>query len=161
MKENVLDVLLFLFEHYMDEDTELNPDQKELSEELTQAGFAAEDINKAFSWLDGLSHLQDSQLEQQDQDQTRKSTRIFSEQEKKKFSKESIGFLIFLDNIVAFDSNIREMIIDRAMALEAPEIDLEDLKWVMLLVLFNQPGQEAAFAWVEDVVLQESLSSIH
>ena len=159
MKENVLDVLLFLFEHYMDEDTELNPDQKELSEELTQAGFAPEDINKAVSWLDGLSHLQDSQLEQHSQ--TTKSTRIFSEEEKKKFSKESIGFLIFLDNIVAFESNIREMIIDRAMALEAPEIDLEDLKWVMLLVLFNQPGQEAAFAWVEDVVLQESLSSIH
>ena len=61
----------------------------------------------------------------------------------------------------AIDNNIREMIIDRAMALESPEIDLDDLKWVMLLVLFNQPGQEAAFAWVEDVVLQESLSSIH
>jgi len=159
MKENVLDVLLFLFEHYMDEDTEIDPDKKELSEELTQAGFAPVDINKAFSWLDGLSHLQDSQLEQRNQ--TTKSIRIYSEQEKKKFSKESIGFLIFLDNIGAFENNIREMVIDRAMALESPEIELEDLKWVMLLVLFNQPGQEAAFAWVEDVVLQESLSSIH
>ena len=159
MKENVLDVLMFLFEHYMDEDTEVNPDKQELLDELTQAGFATVDINKAFSWLEGLSDLQESKLEQNGQNI--KSVRIFTEQEKKKFSKDSIGFLIFLDNIGAFDENIREMIIDRAMALESPEIDLEDLKWVMLLVLFNQPGQEAAFAWVEDVVLQESLSSIH
>lgn len=159
MKENVLDVLMFLFEHYMDEDTDVNPDRKELSDELTQAGFALSDINKAFTWLDGLSNLQNIQLEQQFQ--SIKSIRIFTEEEKKKFSKESLGFLMFLDNMGAFDKNIREMIIDRAMALESPEIDLEDLKWVMLLVLFNQPGQEAAFAWVEDVVLQESLSSIH
>jgi Smg protein len=159
MKENVLDVLLFLFEHYMDEDTETSPDKTELSDELTQAGFEPSDINKAFSWLDGLSNLQDSQQNQSVQNT--KSIRIYSELEKKKFSRDAIGFLIFLDNIGAFENSIREMIIDRAMALESPEIELEDLKWVMLLVLFNQPGQEAAFAWVEDVVLQESLSSIH
>lgn len=159
MKENVLDVLMFLFEHYMDDDRDINPDRKELSDELAQAGFATHDISKAFSWLDGLTSLQESQLEQNTR--SIKPIRVFTEEEKKKFNKESIGFLIFLDNMGAFDNNIREMIIDRAMALESPEIDLEDLKWVMLLVLFNQPGQEAAFAWVEDVVLQESLSSIH
>lgn len=159
MKENVLDVLMFLFEHYMDDNSSIEPNRKELSDELTQAGFAIHDINKAFSWLDGLSNLQDSKLEQFTPNV--KSVRIFTEEEKKKFSKDCIGFLLFLDNMGAIDNNVREMIIDRAMALESPEIDLDDLKWVMLLVLFNQPGQEAAFAWVEDVVLQESLSSIH
>ena len=159
MKENVLDVLMFLFEHYMDNDTEINPDRNTISDELASAGFDMSDVNKAFNWLDGLTNLQDLQLDQSMG--SSKSTRIYTEEEKKKFSKDSIGFLMFLDNIGAFDNSIREMIIDRAMALEAPEIDIEDLKWVMLLVLFNQPGQEAAFAWVEDVVLQESLSSIH
>ncbi len=159
MKENVLDVLMFLFEHYMDDGRDTIPERKELIDELTQAGFAASDVSKAFSWLDGLTNLQESETEQYAQNI--KSIRIFTEEEKNKFSKDCIGFLIFLDNMGALDNNIREMIIDRAMALESPEIDLEDLKWVMLLVLFNQPGQEAAFAWVEDVVLQESLSSIH
>ena len=30
------------------------------------------------------------------------------------------------------------------------EITLEDMKWVVLMVLFNQPGQEANYAWMED-----------
>ena len=158
MKENVLDVLMFLFEHYMDAEEDINPNRKELSDELSEAGFAISDIDKAFHWLDGLTNLQAFPVDQRTGVQ---SVRIFSEEEKKKLSKESIGFLMFLDNIRAIDRSVREMIIDRAMALESPEIDLEDLKWVMLLVLFNQPGQEAAFAWVEDVVLQDSLSSIH
>ena len=72
-----------------------------------------------------------------------------------------MGFLLFLDNIGAFDMHVREMIIDRVMALETSEIDLEQLKWVMLLVLFNQPGQEAAFAWIEDVMFEEASNSVH
>ena len=43
----------------------------------------------------------------------------------------------------------REVVIDRAMALDQDEVDLDDLKWVVLMVLFNQPGAEAAFAWME------------
>ena len=112
---------MFLFEHYMDENQGINPDRKELLDELTQAGFAAPDIGKAFSWLDGLTNLQESKLEQYTKHI--KSVRVFTEDEKKKLSKDCIGFLLFLDNMGAFDNNIREMIIDRAMALESPEID--------------------------------------
>ncbi|MDX2418167.1 MAG: DUF494 family protein, partial [Xanthomonadales bacterium] len=32
------------------------------------------------------------------------------------------------------------------------EITLEDLKWVVRMVLFNQPGPEANFAWREDLM---------
>ena len=34
----------------------------------------------------------------------------------------------------------------------AAEIDVEQIKWVVLMVLFNQPGQEANFAWMEDLM---------
>ena len=47
------------------------------------------------------------------------------------------------------------MVIDRVMALEAEEIDLEQLKWVVLMVLFNQPGQEQAYDLLEDWVVSE------
>ena len=42
--------------------------------------------------------------------------------------------------------------LDRLLALETDEITLEDMKWVVLMVLFNQPGQEANFAWMEDLM---------
>ena len=159
MKENILDVLMYLFDNYMEEGSDAKPDRESLSVELQEAGFSLQEVDKALSWLEGLSSLQQS--DDLNGTRNKKSLRVFSEQEKQKLDPDCMGFILFLDNIGAFDLNIREMIIDRVMALETSEIDLEQLKWVILLVLFNQPGQEAAFAWIEDVVFEEFSSSIH
>ena len=68
---------------------------------------------------------------------------------------------MFLEQTAVLDHNTREMVIDRVMALESEEIDLEQLKWVVLMVLFNQPGREAAYAWMEDLVFDEMPGIIH
>jgi Smg protein len=47
------------------------------------------------------------------------------------------------------------------MALEDEDMDLDQLKWVILMVLFNQPGSEAAYAWMEDLVFDEAAGSLH
>jgi Smg protein len=49
----------------------------------------------------------------------------------------------------------RELVVERVMALDVEEISLEQLKWVMLMVLFNQPGQETAYDALEDMVLDQ------
>ncbi len=159
MKENVLDVLMYLFDNYMDEDDDIRPDRESLASELRSAGFSLQEIDKALSWLEGLSSLQESNS--LIPSINKQSIRIFSEQEKEKLDTDCQGFILFLDNLGAFELHIREIIIDRVMALETDDIDLEQLKWVILLVLFNQPGQEAAFAWIEDVVFEEFSSSLH
>jgi Smg protein len=46
----------------------------------------------------------------------------------------------------------RERVIERAMAIESEELSADDVKWVVLLVLLNQPGQENAFALMEELV---------
>jgi Smg protein len=46
----------------------------------------------------------------------------------------------------------RELVIERALALDVDEVDVEQLKWVVLLVLSSQPGQELAFARFESVM---------
>ena len=55
----------------------------------------------------------------------------------------------------------RELIIDRVMALDSAEIDVEHVKWVVLMVLFSQPGEEAAFARMEDLVFDEHEGTVH
>ena len=55
MKENVLDVLMYLFETYIDTEEEPEPDQNELRDELTRAGFGDSEIDRALDWLDGLA----------------------------------------------------------------------------------------------------------
>jgi len=42
------------------------------------------------------------------------------------------------------------------MALGEDEIDVERLKWIVLLVLFAKPGEEQAFAWMEDLVFDDA-----
>ena len=54
-----------------------------------------------------------------------------------------------------------EILIDRLLALESADIDVEQIKWVVLMVLFSQPGQEHAYARMEDLVFEEGSGSIH
>jgi Smg protein len=59
------------------------------------------------------------------------------------------------------DSYLRELVLDRVMALETEDVDLDTIKWVILMVLFNQPGQEAAYAWVEDFIINDISTALH
>jgi len=148
MKENMFDVLMYLFEHYyMDEETEFNPDRESLHIELMEAGFPSKDINQAFEWLEGLAVQHPVQTPQ-----TENALRIYSAQETERLETESRGFLLFLEQMGILTPEARERVIDRAMALETDDFDLGQLKWVVLMVLFNQPGAEAAYAWMEDLV---------
>ena len=94
MKENVFDVLMYLFENYMDEGTEFQPDQEALTFELTQAGFHRGEIRKAFSWLDGLSTLRENST---GQPQAARSAAIrhYSPKEQERLDEECRGYLHF------------------------------------------------------------------
>lgn len=158
MKENILDVLMYLFENYMNDEIEFDTDEESLRVELQEAGFQQAEITKAFQWLEGLV---DKQSADDHALLNAASMRIYTPEESDKLDLESRGFLLFLEQTGVLDHNTRELVIDRVMALEADEIDLEQLKWVVLMVLFNQPGREAAFAWMEDLVFEEATGILH
>ncbi|MDT8386914.1 MAG: DUF494 family protein [Thiogranum sp.] len=151
MKETMFDVLMYLFEHYyMDEETDFSPDRESLHSELVEAGFPSSDINRAFEWLEDLSE----QHHQIDSPQTENAIRLFSDRECERLDTESRGFLLFLEQMGILLPDARERVIERAMALETDDFDIGQLKWVILMVLFNQPGAEAAYAWMEDLVFE-------
>ena len=159
MKETVFDVLMYLFDNYFEEDYEINSDQESLKYELVQAGFGDNQVRKAFDWLEGLALQKD--LIQSDNLTENSTLRMYSEREMEKLDVKCRGFLIFLEQSGVLDAFDREVVIDRAMALEAEEIDLQQLKWVVLMVLLNQPGKEAAFTWMEDIVMDDTQSGLH
>jgi len=152
MKENVLDLLMYLFENYIYDEPEAEPDRDSLSESLEQAGFSRGEIDRAFVWLDGLAdQRQLPELGSHSDD----PVRLYSTEESRRIDVEARGFLMYLENSGVVDAAHRELILDRLVALDAEEIGLEDLKWVVLMVLFNQPGQEANYAWMEDLMFDE------
>ena len=157
MKETILDVLLFLFENYFYDDPDAVRDRDSLQNGLIQAGFSPTEISKAFDWLDELANQRPILAEPR----ANGPVRVFVEAELDRLDRECLGFLMFLEQHGVLDGDQRELVIDRAMALDQEEVDLDDLKWVVLMVLFNQPGAEAAFAWMENQIFGDDPEPIH
>ncbi len=159
MKETVFDVLMYLFDNYFEEYYEINSDQESLKFELKRAGFGDRQVNKAFDWLDGLALQRD--LIQTGNLTENETIRIFNGREMEKLDTECRGFILFLEQTGVLDPSDREVVIDRFMALDAEEVSMQQLKWVVLMVLLNQPGKEAAFTWMEDKVMDDIDSGLH
>ena len=160
MKENVFDVLIYLFENYMEQGPEFHPDRQALTHELAEAGFRKPEIRKAFTWLEGLSAQRQTQREPAVQ-RDPGSLRSYHPVELGKLDADSRGFLLFMEQNGVLDASLREVVIDRVMALDLDEVSLEQLKWIVLMVLFNQPGQEQAYALIEDLVYDELQGHLH
>jgi len=158
MNENVVDILIYLYENYMDGEQAPPSDQNELRDELTQAGFPVAEIEKAFDWLDDLAYNSQSFSGTAHRKQ---SMRIYTEDEQSRLDIDSRGLLVFLEQNHILNQTARELVIERALALDTPFITEEELKWIVLLVLMNQPGQEAAFARMEDMVYNEVPEFLH
>lgn len=159
MKETVLDVLMYIFDNYMEDDVEFVPDQEFLKSHLIEVGFLGYQIDKAFAWLEGLAEKREYMGSMDLLDTP--SLRLFNDQELDRLDSGCRGFLLFLEQAKVLGSHERELVIDRIMALESNEIDLQQLKWVVLMVLFNQPDKEAAITWMEDIVMDDINANLH
>ncbi|NOQ93246.1 MAG: DUF494 family protein [Methylophaga sp.] len=159
MKENVIDVLLYLFENYIDTDDTNKPDKDTLELELERVGFQQLEVNKAFDWLESMTVVSEDSLEKSKSADL--ALRLYSKQEMERLDTECRGYLLFLEQVGVLDSATREVVIERVMALDADEIDLDQMKWVVLMVLFYQPGREEAYAWMEDLVFEDLEAVVH
>ena len=155
MKEDIFDVLIYLFENYLDGDSDNYPDTDEIASELLDAGFHQPDVSRAFDWLESLAEA-DSIAPA-----VSSSFRIFSHQEVTVFDLECRDFMMFLEHSGILTPANREIAIDRAMALKEEEITLDKLKWIVLMVLLSQPGDSAAFSRMEDIVYDLIPTSLH
>jgi Smg protein len=151
MKESVLDILIHLFENFLDADDDSAPSRNALKQELEQAGYPEADIERALAWLESLAADPDRAMNEG----TARAVRVFSGHEQVRLDTDVRGYLLHLENLGILSAAQREVVIDRLLALEADDIDIEQLKWVVLMVLFSQPGQENAYQRMEDLVYDE------
>jgi Smg protein len=157
MKDSVLDILIHLFENFLDAEDDSTPDRETLKQELEQAGYPEADIERALVWLESLASDPDRVLAEG----TARAVRVFSGQEQVRLDTDVRGYLLHLENLGILSAAQREVVIDRLLALEADDIDIEQLKWVVLMVLFSQPGQENAYQRMEDLVFDERRDAMH
>jgi Smg protein len=153
MKESVLDILIYLFENYVDSEVDASPepDRDTLKTELEQAGFPDGEIDQALAWLESLS----TSPVRNNPVPTSRSIRVFEASECARLDLACRGYIMHLENLGILSPVQREWVIDRLLALTAEEIDIEQVKWVVLMVLFSQPDEANAYARMEDLVFEE------
>ena len=156
IKQTVVDVLMFLFERFLDEESDSLDEREAVASSLEEMGFQNKEIDEAFNWLEDLALLQgDANYAPVNNS----SIRVFSEEEKAVLNEESIGFLMYLEQASILTPITRELILDRVIALDH-ELDTEQLKWIVLIVLHSHPGEENAFAWMESIMFDENIEYI-
>ena len=101
MKQTVIDILIYLFENYVDDEIELDSDGDRLRSELSEAGFEAGQVTKAFDWLQELAVQQDTDGTQVAAAAT--SMRVYSVEEQQRLDAECRGFLYFLEQSGVLD----------------------------------------------------------
>ncbi len=159
MKENMIDVLTYLFDNYLDLDWGVMGNENTLLGELEEAGFSVQEIDKAFDWLGQLVDLDVRSMDFMSRPE--RSLRILTPEEAGKLDLECQGMLIALERSGYLDPVVREIIIDRAMALEVERITLSDFKRIIGLVMLNRCWSDDVVAWVENLVYEPDQHVLH
>jgi Smg protein len=156
----MFEILMFLFENYMeDRGCSFKIDNDVLTIELEKIGFDPYDITRALGWLDGLSQLQT--LVAVNPGLSTLALRHYLPEEAERLGVAGQGLLLFLEQMRILDPATREVAIDRIMALDPREVSLGRIKWVVLLVLFNQPEKRTALILMQDMILTDAFDVLH
>jgi len=151
----MFEVLVFMFKNYFANQTIL--DDAEMEQELSEAGFEQDDILSAFNWFESMkSMLNTSEL---DYAHAKTAIRIFTANESKRIDTESLGFLIFLQQANVINDVERDLVIDRAMALNKTKISIEETRWITMIALWSQ-GRDKDYSFVEDALFNPRGSTI-
>jgi len=151
----MFDILVFLFESYFNAGSYPDPDK--LSVKLSAAGFEDDDINRALTWLSGLTQLSAADYPASI---NKSGLRSYASLEIQSISIEGLQFISFWEFNKLITPVEREMIIDRAVAFDRDCLPLDKVKLITLMVLWNQ-HEELDPLLVEDLLTPVNSSQIH
>ncbi|QCI22321.1 DUF494 family protein [Buchnera aphidicola] len=157
----MFNVLIYLFETYVYSKPKISIDYDNLTKDLSNAGFQKRDIYNALCWLKKLSCYKKNIISSINLLSKQMSIRIYTQEESFKLNSDCRGFILFLEQLEILTLDTREIIIDRIMELDVNEINLEDLKWIILIILFTIPGCEIVYKKLENLLFNFKEEIIH
>lgn len=157
----MFDILVYLYETYYRPET--CPDSIALAKKLSSVGFDDEEIMEALNWLSGLADSTRQLAANAEIEVAPRLTsqtqgfRIFTEDENRHLGCQALGFIHYLHNAGLIDAQQREVIIDRAMAIDESPISLAKLKVVVLMMLWSL-GSEPGMLMLDELLLSQEAS---
>ena len=127
------DILVYLFENCQQH--EVSDEKERVAKKLSAAGFEESDISEALTWLAGVARgphrsfapLPDSGA----------AFRAYAPKELAKLDADCRGLLIYFEQSGILNPQTRETVIDRALAATGNGLTIEQLKLVILMVLWK------------------------
>jgi Smg protein len=135
----MFEVLVFVYENYWRGDA--CPELPQLERKLSAHGFEPDEIHEALVWLDGLNLVAENTSVQMGHVQAAApssgSLRVYSTSEQDHLGAECLGFISFLESSGVLPPAMREIVLDRAMAVTEGPMTLDDLKIIVLMVYWR------------------------
>ncbi len=128
------DILVYVFENC--QQTEIAHESDRVAKKLSAAGFEDADISEALHWLAGV--LRAPQAAVAEFPDARRSFRAFAPRELAKLDAQCRGFLLTLEHSGLLNPMTRELVLERSLAAAGDSLTLEQLKLIVLMVLWNQ-----------------------
>jgi Smg protein len=139
----MFEVLVFVYENYWRGDA--CPEPHQLERKLSAHGFEPDEIHQALVWLDGLN-LAAENIVLPPETETESSwapqpsdasMRVYSVAEQDHLGAECLGFISFLESSGVLPAPLREIVMDRAMAVPEAPVQLDALKIIVLMVYWR------------------------
>ncbi|MEO8145955.1 MAG: DUF494 domain-containing protein [Betaproteobacteria bacterium] len=128
------DILVYLFENCQQH--ELSNEKDRVAKKLSAAGFEESDISEALTWLAGVAREPHRSLAPLPESGA--AFRVYAPKELARLDAECRGLLIYFEQSGILSPQTREYVIERALAATGEGLTIEQLKLVVLMVLWNQ-----------------------
>jgi Smg protein len=141
----MFDILVYLYETYYRPDA--CPEPAALARKLLAVGFDDVEISEALDWLEGLNELAG---EEHAEAEASTGTRYYVDEEYTELGSAAIGFIQFLESAGVLSPLQREIVIERALAVDESPVTLGKLKIIVLMLLWSQ-GKEPDALMFDDL----------
>ena len=141
----MFDILVYLYETYYRPDA--CPEPAALAKKLSAVGFDDVEISEALVWLNDLAAMAGGE---QSLATASSGTRFYVRQELDVLGASAVGFIQFLESAGLLSPLQREIVIERALALDEAPVSLGKLKIIVLMLLWSQ-GKEPDALMFDDL----------
>ena len=158
IKEDFLDILLYLFEYYSEDPVRESDTSFVIRDHLIDAGFQDAVIDHAMDWVeifkspkeDMMLHIPSSS-----------SVRILSDDEKNLLDVECQNYISRLEKFGLLTPEKRELLIDKLTSIGFEPMDLEVVKALSILMLFQEPSVEVKLHAYENEEIIDSPKTLN
>ena len=158
IKEDFLDILLYLFEYYSEDPVRESDTSFVIRDHLIDAGFQDAAIDHAMDWVEIFKNPGEGIMLNVP---SSSSIRILSDDEKNLLDVECQNYISRLEKFGLLTPEKRELLIDKLTSIGFEPMDLEVVKALSILMLFQEPSVEVKLHAYENEEMLDSPKTLN